>query len=275
MKKPIRTYVSIPNIIVFILIICEIAYIALSKLKYSEYNVKHIIGHFGWYKIQFMIFMVTGILLLTLIISLWLNINGLLSLIFIVLTYFLYLEYKLNHRDELLMNISTLANKDEMNTGDYIMMETPKNMDSYIQFSPVMSMGIYHVGIIVKDTNQKVYIMESEHIPHYCEYSKKTKTGVILSSFEKRIQEFETVYIVKNNIHEHVSNNDMMSFIEKYKDVEYMENDINCIVFLLVFLKEHGLLKHEEITKRLYVEYPYILDNANYTIDFDYTILKI
>lgn len=274
MKKPNYTNVSIQNTIVFVLILCEFAYITLCKLKFHEYNVKNIFGHFGWYKIHIIIFTVSCILLLTFITSILLNINSLLTCIFLVLTIFLYLEYKLNYTDANVMDVGYLVNTDGIHTGDYVLMDTPKQMDSYFQFIPVTSMNMYHVGILIKDSKNNVYILESEHIPHYCEYSQKTKTGVMLSPFETRIQEFDTVYIVKNNIHNYVSNDDFMTFVDKYKDLKYMENDINCIVLLLLFLKEHGLLKHEEITKRLYVEYPYILDNANYTIDFDYSIVK-
>ena len=191
-----------------------------------------------------------------------------------VLSSILYLEYHLNRRHDMFINITTLVNTDEIQTGDYILMETPKHIDNYFHLVPVTSLQIYHLGILFKDAKQNVYILECEPIAHDCVYSKKSKTGVMLLPFETRIQEFDSVYIVKNNIHEHVSNDHFIAFTEKYKDIEYMENDINCIVLVLLFLKEHGLLKHEEITKRLYVVYLYILDNANYTIDFDYTIVK-
>ena len=128
-----------------------------------------------------------------------------------------------------------LVNMNEIQTGDYILIETPKHIDNYFKLVPVMTLQMYHIGILLKDANNHVYILECEPKPHYCEYSQKTKTGVMLLPFETRIQEFDTVYIVKNNIHNYVSNDDFMAFIDKYKDLKYMENDINCIVFYCYF----------------------------------------
>jgi hypothetical protein len=274
MKNSIHKNASIPNIIVALIIVFEILYIAYGKLSLREYKPKSIFGTVQSHKLKMIFGTVSFYIAMAFIANMSFNINVILCLILLVLSSVLYLEYHLNRKDETLTNLSTLVNIDEIQTGDYILMETPKHIDNYFHLIPVMSLQLYHIGILLKDANNHVYIIECEPIPHDCEYSKTNKNGVMLLPFEKRIQEFDTVYIVKNNIHNYLSNDDVIAFLKKYKDLKYMENDINCIVFLLLFLKEHGLLKHEDVTKRLYVEYPYILDKDNYTVDFDYRIVK-
>lgn len=274
MQKYNYTHTHIPNLIVAVIIVFEIIRIAYGKQSLREYKPKSIFGAFEWYKIQCIFAILFIFIAFTFIGKVLFKINVILCFVLLALSSVVYLEFYLNRKHTVFENVDPLVNMDEIQTGDYILMETPKHIDNIFHLVPVTSLQVYHVGILLKDANNHVYILECEPIPHDCLYSKTKKNGVMLLPFEKRIKEFDTVYIVKNNIHNYVSNAHFMAFVDKYKDLEYMENNTTCIVLLLLFLKEHGLLKHEEITKRLYVEYPYILDNANYTIDFDYSIVK-
>lgn len=158
----------------------------------------------------------------------------------------------------------------------FIGMENP--IPNLFHLIPTLFLGVQHIGIIVKKSEREIYFLECNYNPHYCHYSKRVKTGVILNELSYSIhgnKDASNMYFVKSNMHEHVDYADFMQFIEKYKDVNYMDNSMNCISFYLQFLQEMGLLRESYSTIPLYEPIESVLDPAFYNFDFHRDIYQL
>ena len=104
-----------------------------------------------------------------------------------------------------------------------------------------------HIGIIIK-INNIPYILESTEDYYNCEYSKYKKNGVILHRAYDRIKDYSgRVYLSRNNLDKFISNDYIKSFIERYKHLKFLENNIGCIEFIKKFLFESNLLKKDNL----------------------------
>jgi len=153
--------------------------------------------------------------------------------------------------------------------------EPPKTLETVFEIIPVIFLGIYHLGVVVKDESG-TFILETMPYKRYCEYSKKEKRGVILLDAKKRLEEHvEIVYYVDNNLKPHIDKSRLYDFINTYKYCKYMEKNVNCNTLVLLFLKYFGLI-HKEISQRLlFLPYTYFLKPENYRVDFQYSKNKI
>ena len=54
-----------------------------------------------------------------------------------------------------------------------------------------------------------------------------------------------------------------------------MEDDINCITLVLLFLANFQIINPDIMTNKLYVDYKQLLEKKNYMIPFEYELIKI
>ena len=257
-------------LLVFIILL-EIAYIVLTDK--NDYHLKSWMGEFQLWKIGAIGFI--GIFTLAVYaIAYSLRLNLFLFTASALLLLFIYVNYKLNNT----LTNKTISMKEalsRMKTGDYIFYRTPKTLETVFEIIPVIFLGIYHLGVVMKDESG-TFILETMPYKRYCEYSKKEKRGVILLDAKKRLEEHvETVYYVDNNLKPHIDKSTVYDFIDTYKDCKYMEKNVNCNTLVLLFLEYFGLI-HKEISQRLlFLPYTYLLKPENYRVDFQYSIYKI
>jgi hypothetical protein len=262
--------------ILFFVIITELFYIIINFKSniITNFRVKNIFGKVYFYKILIVILFIFFSILFSYIISAIFKTNILLSFIFITCSFILYIEYKLKINTNISNKIINIKENNYFNTGDIIIFETPKNIETLFSVIPVLVININHIGIVLKDANKKILILESEHTEQYCNYSNRIKNGVMLLDLEDRLKMFDNCYLVKTSLHKYINQDELVKFIEKYKDKEYMEDNINCITLVSSFLKELKLIKNDNNIS-LYTDYKYFLNNTNYTNEIDIDIYKI
>ncbi len=266
------------NVVIFIILLIEIVYIMTNykKFIFTRMRIKSLFGHFVLYKVYSVILTLIFIFLLMTLCKI-LNINIILACLFLLVSGYLYTEYKLYSNHTITRTKKPLSElKHEINTGDFIIYETPRKISDYFCLVPVLFLNVNHIGIWIKDTDGQLYILECDASPHFCEYSKKIKSGVMLLNVEERLKDYDDYYLIKTNIHKYITNTDVLNFIEKYKDRDYMENKLNCITLVLAFLKRFNLIKRNLVPPNsLYVDYKFLLDPSNYTKTYSYDIVKI
>jgi hypothetical protein len=270
------------NNILLIIILIEISYIAINytNLTIFKFKIKQFFGSFHFYKLFILIIISIIFILSTIIISKTLNTSLSLSFLFLFLSLILFIEYKLRVNSNISnkvidINDSNIINN--INTGDLIIFETPKNIDTLFAIIPVLFIDINHIGIIIKDKTNKIYVLECENTKRYCKYSNRIKTGVMLTELEEIFNYFDTSYLIKTNLNNYIKNNELIRFIDKYKDKEYMEDNINCVTFLSLFLKELNLIYDDDnnTNNNIYLDYEYFLNKDIYIHDFNYDIFRI
>jgi hypothetical protein len=205
------------------------------------------------------------------------KINIISYFILVILFLILSLEYQLiinKHIYKKEININKLY--ETCNTGDIILYDIPYKIPDITHTIPTYFFGMSHIGIIYK-SNNKIYLLECDYNNNnYCNFSKKRKNGIALLKLEDRININENrTFFVKTNFHNYLNNKTIINFIEKYKDVSYMENNFNCITTVIRFFKEANLLKDKNINIFLYVYYKTIFDKNFYNFPFEYEIYKL
>ena len=278
MDKNIHGNSKYVNILIFVILVIEILYIVINHKKFvlNRMHIKTMFGHFVLYKVYFLILIIVMIALLGLLYKV-LNINHVLGYLFLLVSLYLYVEYKLSSNHNITNKKKTFEQlKNQIHTGDFIIYETPRRLSDYFCLAPVIFLNLNHIGIWIKDSNGKLYILECDAAPHYCHYSKKMKTGVMLLNVEERLKEYDDYYLIKTNLHKYIHETDVYRFMEKYKSKDYMEDKLNCITLVLAFLKSLRLIKEHLVPPNpLYVEYQFLLDPDNYTKKYDCDIIKI
>jgi hypothetical protein len=205
------------------------------------------------------------------------KINIVCYFILVILFLILSLEYQLNinkHICKKEININKLY--EACNTGDIILYDIPYKIPDITHTIPTYFFGMNHIGIIYKSNNE-LYLLECDYNNNnYCTFSNKRKNGVALLKLEDRININENrTFFVKTNFHNYITNRTIINFIEKYKDVRYMENNFNCITTVIHFFEEANLLKHKNTNIFLYVYYKTIFDKNFYNFPFEYEIYKL
>ena len=266
------------DILLMFFIFIEIIYLTINfnNLKCPCFRVKSMFGKFYLYKAYILIVILSLITLVPILFSMAFKTNLALSFLFIGISLLIYIEYKLVSNSNISTNIIDIKNNiHQFNTGDIILFETPQNIETAFSIIPVLFININHIGIIIKDVNNKLFILESEHTEHICKYSNRNKTGVMLLDLEERIKPFDNVYLVKTSLHKHIKHNELVNVIEKYKDKEYMEDNINCVTFTSLFFKDLNLIHNNTDDNAIYLDYKYFLNKDNYKDDFNFDIYKI
>ena len=119
-------------------------------------------------------------------------------------------------------------------------------------------------------------MLDSDGSDHYCEYAKRIKNGVVLTELIPRAKEYDDYYIIQTNLHKYINRADLLKFIGKYSEKSYMEDNINCMTFVLLFLHELKL-SAENLFKKypLFADYRILLDKKIYSIPFEYDLWKL
>jgi hypothetical protein len=254
----------------------EIAYIvATNDNELFHYHLKSLTGEFQLWKVAVLVCLVLFTAALYGIAH-KLRLNIALFICTVLLLLFIYVNHKLEQN--LILTDKTCSINDalsRMKTGDYILYRTPQTLQTVFDIIPVTFLGIYHLGVVVKDEHG-TFILETMPYKYYCEYSKKEKYGVVLLDAKKRLEEsIETAYFVENNLKPHIDKTKVYEFIDIYKDYKYMEKNVNCDTLTLLFLEYFDLI-HKDISQHLlFLPYNYLLKAKNYTVDFQYTIYKL
>ena len=258
------------------IIIIEIAYIVLTNdNELFNHNLISLAGEFQLWKIAVLVFLASfSVALCAFAHKLRLNIA--LLILSLILLLFIYVNHKLERN--MILTDKTVSIDDtlsRMKTGDYILYRTPQTLQTVFDIIPVTFLGIYHLGVVVKDEHG-TFILETMPYKYYCEFSKKEKYGVVLLDAKKRLEEsIETAYLVENNLKPHIDKTKVYEFIDIYKNYKYMEKNVNCDTLTLLFLEYFDLI-HKDISQYLlFLPYNFLLKAKNYTVDFQYTIYKL
>jgi len=113
-----------------------------------------------------------------------------------------------------------------------------------------------HIGIIYKNPEGKILIIESTAKEHYCNLSNKKKNGFIMTNFIDRVKnaKMSRIHVYKNNLHEYINMEKFNESINKYKNYSYLENNVHCLNLITTIFQENGLMKKDNII-------PYLLDD--------------
>jgi hemin uptake protein HemP len=264
------------NIFIIIIILIQIIYIFFNATELFSEKIDYIISHEGniYIKIITIIIMILIFIPLHYLIIFFskkYKINKFILYIFIILTIMIIIEYKLS-TNKYLSNIECDIDEilEKSTTGDFLLFRSYHTYDIpellfYRYFNALSSKYFFgHIGIIIKK-NGVPYIMESTEDYYNCEINKKNKNGFIFHKAYDRIKSYSgTVYISRNNLDQYINDYNLKSFINKYKDIYFLENNIGCVNFIILFLYECNLLKHNY---KLLSPYNITLNNI-YKIDY-------
>jgi hemin uptake protein HemP len=252
------------NIFILSIIFIQLIYIFFNSSELFSEKIDYIISHEGNMHIKFI-----SILLITIfIISIYYfinfikkkyNINKLILYIFIILTFIIIIEYKLS-TNKYLSNIENSIEEalNKSTTGDFILFRSYHTYDIpelfFYRYLNSLSSQVFfgHIGIIIKK-NGVSYIMESTEDYYNCEINNKYKNGFIFHKAYNRIKDYSgRVYLCRNNLEKFIDNNKINNFINKYKNINFLENNIACIKLIILFLYDCNILKYNYSFLRLY-----------------------
>lgn len=278
-KIRIVYYMKYINRLVFFIIVVELLYFYFFHLQISKFQLSSFLEITGYYfKYYYLyIILIIGLLILYLYIAYIFGIHSILAIVVLITSIFLYLEYRLNIE----LTDKTITEKDiykECQTGDLILIGMENPLPNILHLIPTFFFGMNHIGIIVKKTKDEIYLVECNYNSHYCHYSNRNKNGVIMNELSYSIngnKNMSDIYFVKTNMHKHVNSHDFMRFMEKYKDLNYMDDSMNCISLYLTFLQEQGLLQETYSMIPLYEPIQRILDPRFYNFDFHREIYQL
>lgn len=178
-----------PNNIIFYLIVLEIIIIAFEYNTSVIRKIKpvHIFGEYQPFKIAVIIVFFV-VFIFTYFLCKYLKINLISAYIFLFLSLILILNYRLKKNKELTTRtISIEDSLKKLNTGDLIIWETEYKISSIFNLIPVIFTGLYHIGLVLKEDNGKIYILECAINKSYCTYTNRKKTGIVLVDYIDRI----------------------------------------------------------------------------------------
>ena len=136
-----------------------------------------------------------------------------------------------------------------------------------------------HVGMIYKDINNKLFILENNGYEHYCMLTKKIKSGPMLLDFNNRMANINNyrIHIVTTNIINYLDIKKLEESINKYKNYEFsVLGGLYCVNYLTTLLNENKIFESYNILPLVPSD---LLDTKNYLIPITYndiiTINKI
>jgi hypothetical protein len=197
--------------------------------------------------------------------------------IFIIIIFFilLYIDKQLTTNKKFSnIKIELDKIKSTLNTGDIVMFKNFYVSQLYeltlfkIILPFLQETYFTHIGMIYKDTNGKIYILESDGGKLYCNLTNKYKEGVACIDIDKRINKLENyrVHIVKSNLHKYINMDKLNQSIHKYKDHLFLQDGIYCVNYIMKLLEENNLYKINDycIVPPLPID---ILKKENYKCD--------
>ena len=252
LNSPMRNTQRLLCIILLEMIIL-LSFIDKSELFKERYKHKRVPG---LHKIQ----LITSLILIVSLSIIYLvsraiqrryKINSIFIMIFIIMNLLVYIEYKMTTNKHYSTRVDSIQNAlDRAQTGDFIFGRSYESthiftylffriFSSFISSKPFFS----HIGMIVK-INNVPYILESTVDIHYCVYAKKNKTGVQLIHAYDRINDYPgRIYLSRNNLHQYIQEKDIIPFMDKYGNMDYLENNNVCITILSMFLSFTNVFK--------------------------------
>ena len=269
--------------IFIIIILIEIVYLLknMDTFYLNNYEIYNIFGGYEFYKL-YVVIIIIAIICFCFFIAHIFKINKIIFFVFLIVSFYIYIEHVMKRNVGLTKKTVSINNLlKNCRTGDIIFYDTPFLMENIFYVIPVMFCGMNHMGIIIKNDEEEPYLLECDYRYSYCNFSKKEKTGVILFKLDERIRfqpsdkKVGTMFYLKNNLHKYLDNSNVFNIINKYKDVSYMENNLNCISFTLLFFQELNLLKNTFSNIPLYVDYKKFLDSSFYGIDYTQELYEI
>ncbi len=159
--------------------------------------------------------------------------------------------------------------KDKLNTGDIILFKSFEyGKFSYALFTFLLCLVqdnyFTHIGMIYKDSNNKVYIIETNEKKIYCELDKKYKSGFQMINYDDRIKNNKThrIHLIKNNLHKYINNTKLLQSITKYKNYEFNQDGVHCLNLIINILQENNLLQ-ENLLPYVFED---LLKSSNYSV---------
>jgi len=252
------------NIFILPIIFIQLIYIYFNSSELFSEKIYSIISHQGSMKIKFislllLIIFITSIYYFINFIKKIYNVNKLILSIFIILTFMIIMEYKLS-TNKYLSNIENSIEEalNKSTTGDFILFRSYHTYDIpdlfFWRFLNPLSSEIFvgHIGIIIRK-NGIPYIMECADDYHNCEINNKYKNGFVFNKAYDRIKDYTgRVYLCRNNLEKFIDNEKINNFINKYKNISFLENNIGCVNLIIKFLYECNILKYNYIFLRPY-----------------------
>ena len=265
---------------VLLLLILEWVFIVLflKQLKITNFESNSFVGEIYKFKIIYGGLTILVFLLFTWGVSFLTHIHPLVCGLFFFTSMVLFIEYQLFKYSQLSKNKKKWHQiKNEIKTGDLVFFETPQKLDSYLSLIPMLCLNINHMGILIK--KDKVFMLDSNNRVDVCDFTQRTKNGVMVSCFETRMkQDFNKAYWVKTNLHEYVDNLSVHAFFEKYKDHEYMDENVNCVTLVIRFFKEtHLFFPHvfSDVSNRICPTYQSLLKPENFQKPVTFEMIEI
>jgi len=160
-----------------------------------------------------------------------------------------------------------------LNTGDFILFRSYSNDSFYYIVGIKMVLPLIqenyatHIGMIYRDDNGKLYILENTTSEFYCHYKNKVINGEpMMVEFYDRLNQSKDyrIHIIKTNIHEHINIDKLKNSIEKYKN--HTIDDINCIEYIVRLLYDSEVIKLPTGLLNRYL-FDGLLDETNYNFD--------
>jgi hypothetical protein len=118
--------------------------------------------------------------------------------------------------------------------------------------------------MIYKDSNNKVYIIETNEKKFYCELDKNKKSGFQMIDYSDRLNSNNShrIHLIKNNIHKYIDNTKLKNSINKYNNYEFNQDNIHCLNLIINILQENNLLQE----KLLPYVFEDLLEPSNYSV---------
>ena len=182
------------------------------------------------------------------------KINYIVMMVFMWINFVLYVEYKMSSSLNYASTTEDLQSAlDRSRTGDFIFYRSYYTSDicDYISFrivSSIITSAPYfsHVGMIVK-INGVAYLLENAVSTYFCTHANKMKSGVKLTNAYDLINGCTAkVYLSRNNLHNHIREEDVGAFMNKYGHGLFLENNMFCITTIFKFLHFANVLKNEQ-----------------------------
>ncbi len=278
-KLNLKTEIIKPNNIILQLIFLElvVCFFEYETSVLRKITFKEIIGKYKKWYTYVAVFLILVFIALYYVCKIY-EINFFLGLILLILSGLLILNYRLKYHKKMSTRVMSFDDSlKKVKTGDLIVWETDYNLKNSFSLIPILMTGLYHIGIVLKEPNGEIYILECSNNKSYCKYTGREKHGIVLVDYEYRTKnETEgSFFLVQTNLNERITNNDVKQFFEKHKNKDYMDDNFNCISMYLHFLQDYHLLKTEYIIFPLHEDLATLTDPKFYSFDFQQETFKV
>jgi hypothetical protein len=118
--------------------------------------------------------------------------------------------------------------------------------------------------MIVK-INNVPYILESTDDSNYCVYAKKNTTGVqLVHAYDKINDSPGRIYLSRNNLHQYIQEKDIIPFMDKYGNMDFLDDNNLCITIISMFLSVTNVFKKH----KKYISINQVNNPDLYKVDF-------